>query len=82
MKGFGAFLKTMSKRYDPIGDLARDFMYDIRVNGMKAGKVKTPSAFKTYLSGFTVCGGAYGAFEDAVKLWKETEVKRERMLAV
>ena len=70
MKSFGVFLKSMSTRQDPIGDLARDLKYDIRQNGVKASRLKTPSAFKKYLEKHDACDGAFDALVEATELWK------------
>ena len=70
MKSFGVFLKRMSKRRDRIGDLARDFKEDLRENGAKASRFKTPAAFKKYLEKHNACNGAFDALVEAAELWK------------
>lgn len=70
MKSFGVFLKSMSKRQDPIGDLARDLKDEIRQNGMKASRFKTPAAFRKHLEKHNACDGAFDALVEAAKLWK------------
>lgn len=71
-RDFGAFMTTVSDRQDSVGDVARDFKYDIRHNGVKASSYKTPTAFKNYLQTHDACDGAFDALRKAVELWKKS----------
>lgn len=70
MKSFGVFLKSMSERQDPVGDLARDLKDDISQTGVKASSFKTPAAFRKYLEKHDACNGAFDALVEAARLWK------------
>ena len=63
---FIQWLKKQVDRNDPIGDLARDLIHDV-----KARRFKSYSRFRTYLEEIYACDGAIEACEKAYKEFTE-----------
>lgn len=69
-KSFGTWLKRQVHRDDPIGDLAHDFIRDLRITEHGVPSQWTPRSLKHRLMYLDACDGAFEALESAEAEWR------------
>ena len=60
---FGTWLKAQSRRHDPIGDLAKDFLLDCRLRKITPGSIAKPSDLRVLM--LEACPEALRALREA-----------------
>lgn len=69
-KSFGSWLKAQQHRDDPIGDLAQDFLADIKRTEHPWPSHWSVTTLRHRLEFQCACDGAFEALDQAVAEWK------------
>lgn len=71
-QAFGTWLKDQQHRDDPIGDLAQDFLRDIKASGHVPPSRWTDANLKNHLVYRQASKAALAALDQAVKEWRRS----------
>jgi len=67
---FAQWLRLQRKRWDPVGDLARDVAWDRREGGFTGKKLRTRDGWHRHLDETSACQGAHDALDEAWHEWQ------------